>query len=161
MSALYDFETKTSDGKSLDLATYRGRPVLIVNTASRCGFTPQYEALEALHKSLGTKGLVVIGAPANEFGAQEPGTDAEIQSFCSLNYGVTFQLLAKQVVKGVGQTALFEWLTRVATPPGEIRWNFEKFLVHPDGTTVERFASNIKPTDPTFIARVEASLTKA
>ena len=114
MSSLYDFQNTNTDGTPLNFASYRGNPVLIINTASRCGFTPQYEELEALHKALSGKGLVVIGAPANDFGAQEPGTNDEIQSFCTSKFGVSFGLMAKQVVKGAEKTPLFQWLTTTA-----------------------------------------------
>ena len=160
MSSLYDFQNTNTDGTPLNFASYRGNPVLIINTASRCGFTPQYEELEALHKALSGKGLVVIGAPANDFGAQEPGTNDEIQSFCTSKFGVSFGLMAKQVVKGAEKTPLFQWLTTTATPAGEIRWNFEKFLIHRDGTTVERFGSGVKPSDPAFLASVEKALAE-
>lgn len=159
MSSLYDFQSTTNDGKTLDLSSYRGKAVLIVNTASRCGYTPQYEGLEALHKELQAKGLVIIGAPANEFGAQEPGTDEEIQSFCSTKFGVSFTLLAKQVVKGAGQTPLFQWLTANSSPAGEIRWNFEKFLIHRNGTTIERFGSAVKPSDAALRTSIEKALS--
>ena len=145
MTTLYDFTMNTLDGAPLPLRAFEGKVVLVVNVASRCGYTPQYRGLQALHESLHAKGLVVLGVPANEFGAQEPGSDAEIKAFCETNYGITFPMTSKVVVKGAGQHALYAWLTASAPVRGDVGWNFEKFLVGRDGQIVGRFRSNVAP----------------
>jgi glutathione peroxidase len=145
MTTLYDFTLKTLGGQELPLRSYEGKVVLLVNVASRCGYTPQYRGLQALSKELEGSGVVVLGVPANEFGAQEPGTDAEIQTFCEANYGVTFPVASKIVVKGAGQHPLYAWLTTTASPTGDVQWNFEKFLVGRDGRVVGRFRSGVAP----------------
>jgi glutathione peroxidase len=142
------FTMKGIDGKDVDLSQYKGKVVLIVNVASKCGYTPQYEGLEALHDRYGKDGLVVIGVPANQFGRQEPGTDAEIAEFCKSNYGVKFPMLSKVVVKGEGMCPLYQFLTSRDTDPrfaGDIKWNFTKFLVDRRGNIVGRYEPNIKP----------------
>jgi glutathione peroxidase len=148
MSTLYDFSASTLAGQPLALDTLRGKPALIVNTASACGFTPQYAGLEALHQSYGAKGLAVLGFPCNQFGAQEPGDAAAIGAFCQKNYGVSFQLFDKVEVNGAGADPLFKWLTSSA--PGimgteAIKWNFTKFLVGRDGKVVKRYAPQTAP----------------
>ena len=148
MSALYDISAPLITGEARPLAEYRGRVLLIVNTASACGFTPQYAGLEALHKRYQDQGLSVLGFPCDQFGHQEPGDEEEIMSFCTLNFGVTFQLFAKVEVNGEGAHPLFQWLKRAA--PGvlgseAIKWNFTKFLVDREGRAVRRFASLTKP----------------
>lgn len=144
MTTLHDFTLRAIDGRDLDLGTLRGKTVLVVNVASRCGLTPQYKGLQALYEEFGPKGLVVLGVPANDFGAQEPGTDAEIKGFCETRYAVTFPMLSKITVKGEAKHLLYAWLTAVA-PAGEINWNFEKFLVGPDGAVAQRFAPTVAP----------------
>lgn len=144
MTTLHDFTLRAIDGRDLDLGTLRGKTVLVVNVASRCGLTPQYKGLQALYEEFGPKGLVVLGVPANDFGAQEPGTDAEIKGFCETRYAVTFPMLSKITVKGEAKHPLYAWLTAVA-PAGEINWNFEKFLVGPDGAVAQRFAPTVAP----------------
>jgi glutathione peroxidase len=132
----YDFKMETLDGKELDFATLKGKKVLIVNVASACGFTPQYETLQELHIEYGDKCLVIIGFPANNFGAQEPGTNEEIRSFCSKNYGVTFQMMAKISVTGENLSPLYAWLTKKSlngVSDSEVSWNFQKFLIGEDG----------------------------
>jgi glutathione peroxidase len=146
---IYDFSVKTNGGKELHLSDFTGKPILIVNTASKCGFTPQYAGLEELHKTYGPKGLVVIGFPCDQFAHQEPGGDSEIASFCSVNYGVTFQLTSKTDVNGKSAHPIFVWLKKKA-PGGlfsAIKWNFTKFLVLPDGTTVTRFSPTTVPKE--------------
>jgi glutathione peroxidase len=148
MSNLYDFTANTLAGQPLALDAYRGKPVLIVNTASACGFTPQYAGLEALHQAYGAKGLAVLGFPCNQFGAQEPGDASAIGAFCQKNYGVTFQLFDKLEVNGAGAHPLFQWLTSSA--PGimgteAIKWNFTKFLVGRDGKVFKRYAPQTTP----------------
>ena len=146
MTSVYDFEASSIDGKPVALADYRGRVLLIVNTASQCGFTPQFTGLEQLWEAYRERGLVVLGFPCNQFGQQDPGSDAEISSFCSLNYGVSFPMMKKVDVNGADAHPLYRWLT--AEAPGllgtkAIKWNFTKFLVGRDGTVLKRYA----PTD--------------
>lgn len=155
---VYDFEMKTIDGKPKKLADYKGRPLLIVNTASLCGFTPQYKDLEDLHKAYGPKGLKIAAFPANEFGKQEPGSDAEIKSFCMTKYSVTFDLFSKIVVKGPGMHPLYQYLTKESGHNGDVSWNFEKFLVGPDGVVRHRFGPDVSPTGPKLTKAVEALL---
>ena len=148
MTSLYDFTAPGLDGRPISLADYRGRVVLIVNTASKCGFTPQFEGLEGLFKDLQPRGLTVLGFPCNQFGAQEPGNAEEIASFCSLTYDVTFPMFAKLEVNGPGEAPLYTWLKGQA--PGllgtkAIKWNFTKFLVGKDGQVVARFGPSDKP----------------
>ena len=146
MTSVYDFEALTIDGKSVPLSRYQGKPLLIVNTASACGFTPQFAGLEALHKTYGARGLVVLGFPCNQFGAQDKGSNDEIAAFCQLNYGVSFPMMAKIDVNGADAHPLYQWLSKEA--PGllgskAIKWNFTKFLVGRDGQVINRYA----PTD--------------
>ena len=146
MTTVYDFDALAIDGKSVPLNQYRGKALLIVNTASACGFTPQFAGLEELHKAYGGKGLVVLGFPCNQFGAQDAGSNDEIANFCQLNYGVSFPMMAKIDVNGGGAHPLYQWLCGEA--PGllgtkAIKWNFTKFLVGKDGQVIKRYA----PTD--------------
>ena len=148
MTTLYDFTAVDIKGQEIPLSTYRGKVLLIVNTASKCGFTPQYEGLEALYRDLQDKGLVVLGFPCNQFGAQEPGDAAEIASFCSLTYDVTCPMFAKIDVNGPKEAPLYTWLK--AQAPGilgtqGVKWNFTKFLVDTSGRVVGRFAPADKP----------------
>jgi glutathione peroxidase len=162
--AALDFTMKSLTGKPVKLARYEGHVVLIVNTASQCGYTPQYEGLESLYKKFGPQGLAVLGFPANEFGQQEPGSDPEIAEFCRKNYGVTFDMFSKVVVKGPGQCRLYEFLTSSETDPkfaGPIKWNFEKFLLSRDGKVVARFNSGTEPDAPEVIKAIEAELAKS
>ncbi|HEV2573831.1 MAG TPA: glutathione peroxidase [Beijerinckiaceae bacterium] len=148
MSNIYDFSARTLAGEDVSLADYRGKVLLIVNTASQCGFTPQYEGLEALYRDLQGRGLIVLGFPCNQFGAQEPGDAAEIANFCKLTYDVSFPMFAKIDVNGPAASPLYEWLKNEA--PGvlgskAIKWNFTKFLINRDGQVVGRFAPTTKP----------------
>ena len=148
MAGIFDFTVKDVHGKDVKLDTYKGKALLIVNTASACGFTPQYKGLEALYQKLHGKGLVVLGFPCNQFGKQEPGSEAEIESFCEVNYGVTFPLFAKIDVNGDGAAPLYKYLK--TAKPGllgseGIKWNFTKFLVDGKGNVVERYAPNAEP----------------
>ena len=145
---VYDFDARQIDGKDISLATFKGKVMLIVNTASQCGFTPQFGGLEALHKSHGGKGLVVLGFPCNQFGSQDPGNDEEISGFCQVNYGVTFPMMSKIDVNGPAAHPLYQWLSSEA--PGllgskAIKWNFTKFLVGKDGQVIKRYAPTDKP----------------
>ncbi|TBR26368.1 glutathione peroxidase [bacterium] len=155
---LYSFEMKTNAGKTRKLADYKGKVVLVVNTASKCGLTPQYKGLEALYQKYKAKGFVVAAFPANEFGAQEPGTDPEIKTFCELNYKTTFDLYSKIVVKGPGLHPLYAYLTKESPFPGEIGWNFAKFLVAKDGTVAARFDPRTEPEDAQVVKKVEELL---
>lgn len=147
--SVYDFKIKTIDGKTVSLDQFKGKKILIVNTASKCGFTPQYEELEKLSQQYKNK-LVVIGFPANNFGGQEPGTNLTIKEFCQKNYGVTFLLSEKVSVKGDDTYSLFKYLTAVDNPDftGDIKWNFEKFLIDENGKLIHRFRSSVKPLSP-------------
>jgi glutathione peroxidase len=158
---IYDFSAKTIDGKDRSLADYRGRVALIVNVASECGLTPQYKGLEELHETYGAKGLSVLGFPANEFGAQEPGTEAQIQDFCTTKYGVKFDMFSKVKVKGPGIDPLFQHLTGSETNPkfaGNIKWNFNKFLVGRNGEVLARFEPQVEPTSPEVKQAIEQAL---
>lgn len=151
---------KKLDGKEVDLSGYRGKVVLIVNVASQCGYTPQYAGLQRLFDQHKDRGLVVLGVPANEFGGQEPGSDKDIATFCSDRYGVTFDMLSKVVVKGPDMCPLYKSLTTTSTPAGDVKWNFEKFLIGRDGRIVGRFASKVAPDDPQLVAAIEKELVK-
>jgi glutathione peroxidase len=156
-TSLYDFTYTDIGGKPAKLEKYRGKPVLVVNVASKCGLTPQYAGLEALYKKHAEDGLVILGFPCNQFGNQEPGSEIEIKEFCSLNYGVTFPLFSKVEVNGDNRTPLYKWLIE-KTDGKDIEWNFAKFLVSKDGQTVQRFSSRTKSDDPAFVEAVEKSL---
>jgi glutathione peroxidase len=151
----------TMAGDSATLADFAGRVILLVNTASKCGYTPQYAGLEALYEKYKERGLVVIGFPANDFKQQEPGTNAEILEFCRANYGVTFPVMAKISVKGAAQHPLYRYLTEESPFPGEITWNFNKFLFNREGRVAARFDTKIKPDDPAIITRIEELLGPA
>jgi len=147
MTSAYDFTATGIEGDPVELAGFRGDPLLIVNTASQCGFTPQYRGLETLHREYADKGLRVLGFPCDQFGHQEPGDENEIKNFCSLTYDVTFPMFAKVDVNGPGAHPLFEWLRdqKSGVLGGRIKWNFTKFLVGRDGAVVARFAPMTKP----------------
>lgn len=155
---IYEFSVKTIDGREKALADYKGQALLIVNVASRCGFTPQYETLERLHQKYRDRGVRVLGFPANEFGAQEPGSDAQIKEFCRTNYSIGFDLFSKVVVKGAGIHPLFKFLTTESGFPGEIPWNFSKFLVDRKGAVVARFGPDADPMGSEIISKLEALL---
>ena len=159
MSSVYDFSAQQIDGKPVALKKFKGKAMLIVNTASACGFTPQLAGLEKLHQTYGSKGLVVLGFPCNQFGAQDPGSNETIAEFCQLNYGVSFPMMGKIAVNGARAAPLYQWLT--AQAPGllgskAIKWNFTKFLIGKDGGVIRRYA----PTDtPESLAKdIEAAL---
>lgn len=147
---IYNFEVKDATGNKIDLSKYRGKVVLVVNVASKCGFTPQYEGLEQLYKDFKDQGLVILGFPCNQFGSQEPGSDSEIQQFCSLTYNVSFPVLAKVDVNGESANPLYKHLK--STAPGllgteAIKWNFTKFLIGKDGKVIHRYAPTTKPEE--------------
>jgi glutathione peroxidase len=162
MSALQDFTARQIDGQELALSTLKGRVVLVVNTASACGFTPQFAGLQQLHERYGERGLSVIGFPCNQFGGQDPGADEQILGFCQKNYGVSFAMMGKVEVNGPGAHPLFQWLTRSA--PGilgtqAIKWNFTKFLIGKDGQVIKRYGSMDKPES--LQADIESALARA
>jgi glutathione peroxidase len=157
---LYGFTMKTIDGKPKPLADYRGKAILIVNTASECGYTPQYAGLEKLYERYHDRGFAVLAFPANDFGAQEPGTDAQIKQFCASTYGTKFDLFSKITVKGPGVHPLYRYLTSVKGFEGDIQWNFNKFLVDPSGAVVARYPSRIEPTSAELTAKLESILPK-
>ena len=159
MSSIYDFEAQQINGQDIALSQFKGKVTLIVNTASKCGFTPQFGGLEELHKSYASKGLVVLGFPCNQFGSQDPGADGEIAEFCQVNYGVSFPMMGKIDVNGPAAHPLYKWLS--AEAPGllgskSIKWNFTKFLVGKDGQVIRRYAPTDKPAD--MAKDVEAAL---
>ena len=160
--SIYDFTINSIDGAPTPLSTFKGKVVLLVNVASRCGFTPQYTALEATYEKYKDQGFVIIGFPANNFGGQEPGTNEEIAKFCTGKYNVTFPVYGKISVKGDDQAPLYSYLTKDANPrvAGDIKWNFTKFLVDRDGNVVQRFESAVTPDSPEVIAAIEAQLKK-
>jgi glutathione peroxidase len=169
-ASVHDIPVKRIDGQDASLGAYKGNVVLVVNVASKCGLTPQYEGLQSLYERYGDKGLVVAGFPANEFGAQEPGTNEEIAAFCDTKFHVTFPMFEKIVVKGEGIHPLYAALTKAIpevenAPPeapktGEIMWNFEKFLIAKDGAVVKRFSPRVTPDDPALVGAIEAELAK-
>jgi glutathione peroxidase len=158
-----DFKMKAIDGTGVDLNQYRGKVVLIVNVASKCGLTGQYEGLEAWYEKYGDQGFVILGFPANEFKGQEPGTDAEIAEFCKATYGVKFPMFSKIVVKGEGIHPLYQFLTSKETNPkfaDDIKWNFEKFLIDRNGNVVQRFSPRVTPESADVVKAIEAELAK-
>ncbi len=157
--SLYDIPVKDIDGQTTTLAPYKGRVLLIVNVASKCGHTPQYEGLEALYLQQKDAGLTILGFPCNQFGGQEPGTNAEIKNFCTVNYSVTFPLFDKLEVNGPHRHPLYTALAGEGSPfPGDIRWNFSKFLVGRDGRILQRFDTKVKPDAPEVTAAIAAAL---
>src|ERR1700679_773794 len=158
--SIYDFTLNSIDGQPTSLASYKSKVVMLVNVASRCGFTPQYTALESTYEKFKDKGCVIVGIPANNFGGQEPGTNAEIKTFCSAKYSVTFPLYGKVSVKGDDQTPLYKYLTTSANPSfaGDIKWNFTKFLVDRNGNVVQRFEPQTTPDSPEVLAAIEKAL---
>ena len=155
---LHDFTLQDIAGKAMPLAQFKGKVVLLVNTASECSYTPQYEALEELWLANRDKGLVVVGVPANDFGGQEPGTAGEIASFCKLNYGVTFPLTEKLVVKGDAAHPLYKWAAEMAGAAGRPKWNFHKYLFGRDGRFIDWISSPAKPMGPRLTAAVKKAL---
>jgi glutathione peroxidase len=164
VAPVLQFKMQSIDGKTVDLARYQGKVVLIVNVASECGYTPQYKGLQALHAKHAKEGLVILGVPSNDYGAQEPGTNAQIAQFCSKNYGVTFDMLAKVgVAEGKDQSPLYKYLTSKQSNPkhgGPVRWNFEKFLIGRDGSIVARFEADVDPESDEFKQAIRTELEK-
>jgi len=157
-SNIHDFTLNSIDGKPAPLSAYDGKVVLLVNVASRCGYTPQYAGLEALYEKYKDKGLVILGFPANNFGSQEPGTNEEIKTFCSAKYNVKFPMYAKVSVKGDDTTPLYKFLTE--TKGGEVKWNFTKFLADKHGNVIARFEPAVTPDSPEVAAAIESALKK-
>jgi glutathione peroxidase len=157
-ATIYEFKMKDIDGKEISLEKFKGKVLLVVNVASRCGNTPQYDGLEAMYTKYKGKGFAVLGFPANEFGQQEPGTNAEIKEFCTSTYHVNFPMFAKIVVKGDGINPLYQWLLASSDQHQDIEWNFTKFLIGRDGKVAGRFLHRTKPDDPKLVAAVEAAL---
>ena len=155
---IYEFTMDDIDGKPVKLSDYKGKVLLIVNVASKCGNTPQYKALEQMYEKYKDQGLVVMGFPANEFGGQEPGTNAEVKEFCTSTYNVKFPMFSKIVVKGEGTHPLYQWLLGQTDDHSDIDWNFAKFLVDKDGKVITRFKARTKPTDEKIVAAVESAL---
>lgn len=156
---VHDFTLKSIEGKDAPLSAYKGKVVLFVNVASKCGYTPQYTGLQSLYDKYKDKGLVIVGVPANNFGSQEPGTNEEIQTFCSRTYNVNFPMMSKVSVKGSDITPLYGYLTAAPAPiGGDVKWNFTKFLVGKDGKPVARFESKVTPDSPELTSAVERAL---
>ena len=161
MAGIYDFTVEDISGKRVKLDRYKGKVMLVVNTASECGFTPQYQGLEKLYKELHGKGLEVLGFPCNQFGEQEPGSEEQIASFCEANYGVTFPMFRKIDVNGDTAAPLYKWLKKEKPGllgTGAIKWNFTKFLVSPEGEVVARVHPKVTPEDPDLVSAIEAQL---
>lgn len=161
--SIYDFTMRSIDHQDVSLRSYRGKVVLLVNVASKCGFTPQYTALESLYEKYKNRGLVIVGVPANNFAQQEPGTNEEIKKFCSSKYNVTFPMMAKVSVLGADQDALYRYLTDKSSDPqfgGDIKWNFTKFLFDRTGKPVARFEPAVTPDSPQVMAAIETALAQ-
>jgi glutathione peroxidase len=160
MPTVHDFKVKANDGSTVSLSAYQGKALLIVNTASECGYTPQYAGLEKLYQAYKACGLEVLAFPSNDFGRQEPGSDADIKKFCELKFKTTFPLFAKIAVKGKGADPLYQHLTGHPEHGGEVTWNFNKFLVDPAGRVVAHLESDVEPGSPLLAERIEALLPK-
>ncbi|MCB9637375.1 MAG: glutathione peroxidase [Myxococcales bacterium] len=161
MTSVYDFTVRSIDGEELPLAQFQGKVLLVVNVASRCGLTPHYKGLQALYSKYKEQGLVVLGFPCNQFGAQEPGPEEEIKAFCALNYKVDFPMFSKIEVNGEGRHPLYAYLTSQQTKPdgtGDITWNFAKFLIGKDGKVLARFSPTTPPEDPQIVQALESAL---
>jgi len=158
VSAALNFTMNSIDGRPIDLSKYHGRVVLMVNVASQCGYTPQYAGLEELYKKYAANGLSILGFPSNDFGAQEPGSDAEIAQFCKQNYGVEFDMFSKIVVRGPGQAPLYKYLTTHPKFSGQVDWNFEKFLIGRNGEVIGRFKSDVEPLSKQMMGAVENAI---
>lgn len=156
-----NYKTKTLDGKEIDLSTYKGKVVLVVNVASQCGYTGQYKGMQGIYEKFGKDGFVLLGVPSNEFGGQEPGSNEEIATFCKTNYGVTFPILEKQMVKGANASPLYKHLTSKETNPksaGDVKWNFTKFLLGKNGEILGRFESGVDLDDASLVGAIETAL---
>ena len=162
-TTIHEFELPTIEGAPRKLADFAGQVLLVVNVASKCGLTPHYQGLQALYEEKKDRGFAVLGFPCNQFGGQEPGTNAEVQSFCATSYGVSFPMFSKVEVNGPGRSPLYAWLTAEATQrdgPGDIAWNFTKFVIGKDGAVKARFNPRIEPSDPALRGAIDAALAK-
>lgn len=159
--SFYDFKMKTIDGEEVSLEKYKGKVLLVVNVASRCGYTPQYEGLEKLYKEYKGKGFEILGFPANQFGGQEPGSDQEIKAFCTATYDVTFPMFSKIIVKGEGIHPLYQWLLDNADRHDDIEWNFSKFLISKDGKVLHRYKSAVTPQSDELKKDIDAALAQS
>jgi glutathione peroxidase len=157
---LYSFVMKTIDGKNKPLSDYKGKVLMIVNVASKCGHTPQYKGLEGIYKKYKDRGFMILGFPANNFLWQEPGTNDEIKKFCTLNYGVTFDMFAKISVKGSDQHPLYQYLTNESVVPGSVKWNFQKYLVDRNGNVVAKFTPGTEPIEKEVVDKIEQLLNE-
>jgi glutathione peroxidase len=158
MASAHDFNFTTIDGKPLPMKSFAGKPVLVVNVASFCGLTPQYSDLQKLHETYGSKGLVVLGVPSNDFGAQEPKTEPEIAKFCETSYGVSFPMTSKQKVIGADAHALYQWIAKEAGEAAAPKWNFHKYLIGKKGELIETFGSRVSPGAPEVRKSIESAL---
>lgn len=158
--SIYNFSVKNIDGQEVSLDKYKGKAILIVNVASKCGYTPQYEGLQNLYESYKNEDFVILGFPANNFKGQEPGSNEEIKQFCTLEYGVEFPMFSKVSVKGDDQAELFSYLTSLSNPDfeGDIKWNFEKFLISKEGKLVRRFRSNVEPESESLVEAIKKEI---
>ena len=156
----FDLSAQNMEGKKVSLGQYKGKVAVVVNTASQCGFTPQYKDLEALYNKYKSQGLVVLGFPSNDFGSQEPGTNAEIKKFCEAKFKVSFPMFSKDKVLGEGKQPVYDYLTKNANPTGEVSWNFEKFLIDRNGNVVGRYLSKVTPLSRELTQAVEKELSK-
>ncbi len=155
-TSIYDFKVKDIKGNEISLSKFKGSPILIVNVASKCGYTYQYENLEKVYQKYKSKGFKIVGFPSNNFGSQEPGTNEEIAKFCKLKYDVSFEMMSKISVKGEDKHPLYKYLTEQADKKGEIGWNFEKFLIDKTGKVVDRFESSVEPNGEKITKRLES-----
>lgn len=160
MNSLYDLEFPSINGTSIKMSEYKGKTLLIVNTASKCGYTPQYKGLQALHDKYKSKDFLVLGFPCNDFGGQEPGSEKEIEEFCEINYGVNFPLFMKSPVKGEKKNPIFKFLIENADTHEEVKWNFEKFLVGKNGQVLARFGSKVEPQSLEMIEKIEKAVLR-
>ena len=158
--SIHEFKMKDIEGKEVDLSEYKGKVLLIVNVASKCGKTPQYEPLQAMYEKYGEKGLVIIGVPCNQFGGQEPGTEKDIQKFCTDKYKVTFPMMSKVDVNGEKEAPLYEFLKAHAESKDDVKWNFEKFVVNKEGKVVSRFKHPVEPDADEVVSVIESELKK-
>ena len=158
--SIHEFKMKDIEGKEVDLSEYKGKVLLIVNVASKCGKTPQYEPLQAMYEKYGEKGLVIIGVPCNQFGGQEPGTEKDIQKFCTDKYKVTFPMMSKVDVNGEKEAPLYEFLKAHAESKDDVKWNFEKFVVNKEGKVVSRFKTPVEPDADEVVSVIESELKK-
>lgn len=158
MSTFHNFSLDSISGQPIDFSVFNGKVVLVVNVASKCGLTPQYKGLQSLYEEFKNRNFIILGFPANNFGAQEPGTHEEIQAFCEINYGVTFPIFSKISVKGSDIHPIFDWLTKQSVPSTDVEWNFQKFLIGKDGKLVKVFSPTTKPEDVNLISEIKRLL---